>query len=301
MLPPLPTSPTPAPLAFSPGADASIDPGAETDQGWMISFVDVFMLLLTVFVLLLAFQLQDDEPQPAEPVTSAAARAEPAGAQPRATAPPAFDIEQLWTEQHSAAALLAALHTDTPPAHGHENRQPEPPLEDVLWRESYSSAALLAALQPVAEPEVAASETELEIPAAVRDRVEVATTADTVNLIIKDEVLFDPASADLKPQAHRILDQIAQLLAVNDYPVSVEGHTDDRPIQTARYPSNWELSVARATEVTRYLIGRSIDAQRLRAVGYADTRPLSQGTSDENRARNRRVSLVVHLRPQATE
>lgn len=307
MLLPLPTNPLGAPLEHSPGADAMIDAGPDADQGWMISFVDVFMLLLTVFVLLLALQWQQAAPQPPEqiksatPLTPAPTHAEQASAQPRET-PPLPDTELLWPDQHSAAALLAALHTDpTPPAHVIENRQPEPVLEDSLWRASHSSAALLAALQPVAEPEVVVAERGLEIPEAVRERVEVATTADSVNLIIKDEVLFDPASADLKPQAHRILDQIAHLLAGNDHPVSVEGHTDDRPIQTARYPSNWDLSVARATEVTRYLIERGIGAQRLRAVGYADTRPLIQGTSDENRARNRRVSLVVHLRPQADE
>ncbi|EWG98544.1 hypothetical protein Q427_29990 [Halomonas sp. BC04] len=75
--------------------------------------------------------------------------------------------------------------------------------------------------------------------------------------------------------------------------VSVEGHTDSIPIATARFPSNWELSSARAIAVLRYLAELGIDIERLRAVGYAETRPLESNDSAEGRAMNRRVELLL--------
>ena len=84
--------------------------------------------------------------------------------------------------------------------------------------------------------------------------------------------------------------------ALMDVPnhVMIEGHTDSRPISTARYPSNWELSTARATSVLRYLVEtRGFPGERASAAGYADTHPVEAGTSASALARNRRVEIVV--------
>lgn len=275
--------------------------GQEHDHGWMISYVDVLMLLLTLFVLLLAFETSSSptpEPTPSETVAAAAPEPKPATVPASPPAPAAIapaDEAEPVVEPTAAPVPLAGF--DLPAVQSTDALLAS--LADVAPAPQPASATPAEpAPNPGPAPQVAAAPT-LEIPAAVRDRVEVAATADTVNLIIKDEVLFDAGSAELKPQAHRILNDIAALLARNRYAVSIEGHTDDRPIQTARYPSNWDLSVARATQVTRYLIGRGITRERLRAVGYADTRPLSAAGTEAARARNRRVSLVVHLRGPA--
>ena len=84
--------------------------------------------------------------------------------------------------------------------------------------------------------------------------------------------------------------------ALTDLPnaVVVEGHTDSRPISTSRYPSNWELSTARATSVLRYLVeARGLAGERVAAAGYADTHPVSEGDDAGSLARNRRVEIVV--------
>jgi len=116
---------------------------------------------------------------------------------------------------------------------------------------------------------------------------------DSVNLEISDSILFTPASAALTASGALLLDELAATLKAHPYNLSVEGHTDNVPIQTARYPSNWELSSSRATEVTRRLIDRGIAAERVRAVGYADTHPRADNATAEGKARNRRVSLVL--------
>ena len=125
--------------------------------------------------------------------------------------------------------------------------------------------------------------------------IDVVATANEVNLVIKDDVLFAEGSSDLTPLGRSVLDGIALMLKKNDYPVSVEGHTDNIPIHTAQFPSNWELSSFRATNVARYFIQRGVASRRLRAIGYADTRPVADNDTEAGRARNRRVSLVIHV------
>jgi chemotaxis protein MotB len=92
-----------------------------------------------------------------------------------------------------------------------------------------------------------------------------------------------------------LIAELAGLLNVIEAPLSVEGHTDNVPIHNPRFPSNWELSTARATAVTRALMTQGIAATRLRAIGYADTRPRDDNDTGVGRDRNRRVSLVLHL------
>ena len=136
---------------------------------------------------------------------------------------------------------------------------------------------------------------DFSVPQDIRDKVEITTTPIGVNLIIKDDVLFGEGSIELKSAGQTVLDRIAQMLSRNDYLISVEGHTDNVPIRTAQFPSNWELSTGRASAVTRYFIQRGISVDRLRAIGYADTHPIAANDTEEGRARNRRVSLVLNI------
>lgn len=111
---------------------------------------------------------------------------------------------------------------------------------------------------------------------------------------IVESALFESGQAALKTEALAVLDKIAK--EIKDLPnqVRVEGHTDDRPIATTQFPSNWELSSARATSVVRYLIGQySFSPDRLSALGFGEHRPIAANNSIENRARNRRVDIVV--------
>ena len=118
---------------------------------------------------------------------------------------------------------------------------------------------------------------------------------DSVNLEIDSNVLFARGSAELQSSSYEILGKLVEALNENQYQISIEGHTDNVPIVSSKYPSNWELSSARATNVTRYLISQGIDAKRLRAIGYAHMRPRKNNHTAVGRAENRRVSFVIHL------
>jgi chemotaxis protein MotB len=110
---------------------------------------------------------------------------------------------------------------------------------------------------------------------------------------IKDSVLFRSGSAMLQPDAVPVLTAVAEVL--RDYPnsVRVEGFTDDRPIDTLLYPSNWELSTARASSVVRLLAGEGVEPGRMSAQGFAEFRPVADNDTAEGRSLNRRVVLVV--------
>jgi chemotaxis protein MotB len=130
----------------------------------------------------------------------------------------------------------------------------------------------------------------------------VETTITQRGLVIRlltDKVLFNSGEAELKPPAGPILTQVAHLLTIGgDHDVSVEGHTDNLPIHGTLYPTNWELSTARASRVTRFLIEHGAQKMRMSATGYAALHPLAGNTTDAGRSRNRRVEVVL-LRSKA--
>jgi len=123
----------------------------------------------------------------------------------------------------------------------------------------------------------------------------------TVQLV--DKILFDSGRADIKTTGQQVLSRIGDILKkVQDKDIRIEGHTDNVPIGGAlaqRYPSNWELSTARATVVVRFLQEKAgIDPKRLIAAGYGEQRPVSPNDSDVNRAANRRIEIAL-VAPEA--
>lgn len=134
---------------------------------------------------------------------------------------------------------------------------------------------------------------------AVRSGIDTAITfrredRGLVVSIVSDDVLFAPGAADLRMDGSTALDALAVALVSLPNRVSIEGHTDDVPISSGRFPSNWELSTARASVVLRYLVDRhQMDPARLVAGGYAEQRPLGTNSTADGRARNRRVDIAV--------
>jgi len=154
--------------------------------------------------------------------------------------------------------------------------------------------------QPMAEPlareEAPAAESALEQAFAREgglDGVEIFTTPGQVELRIKEGILFSSGSADLRFDGRELLSRLMPILDEAQGTITVEGHTDNVPIFTPIFPSNWELSSARASGVVRQLIALGLEPARLQAVGHADTRPLADNDTAEGRAENRRVSLVI--------
>lgn len=124
--------------------------------------------------------------------------------------------------------------------------------------------------------------------------VEIIPSEEGVVLSFVDRVLFDSGRAELRPEARHILASLGAVLTDFDNPIRIEGHTDNVPIHNAQFPSNWELSVYRASTVVRFMedIG-GISSERLSAVGYGEYRPVESNRTAAGRRRNRRVDVIV--------
>ena len=131
---------------------------------------------------------------------------------------------------------------------------------------------------------------------------EAKTTARGVSFEFKSARMFAPGSAQILESGVQLLDRVAQMgtfMGYDDYRVEVQGHTDDIPINTAQFPSNWELSAARAAAVVRFLVSRGVEPERLVAVGYGETRPKVPNRDEtgqpipENQSANRRVEIEI--------
>lgn len=126
-----------------------------------------------------------------------------------------------------------------------------------------------------------------------REQVRVRRYADRVEVEIRTDILFPSAVATLAPEARVIIERLSDALAPFPNAIRVEGHTDNVPIRTREYRSNWELSAARAATVVRLMSEREIDPRRLAVLGYGEFRPVADNDSAEGRNANRRVLLVV--------
>lgn len=227
----------------------------EPQSPWLITYADMVTLLLVFFVLLFSFS--------------------------------EIDVQRFRTILSAFQASLGVLEGGV----------------QVMWDDTAvqgTSEFDLEALDLV-RPELAAQlrDVYFGLQAFVAGRglegaVQLELTERGVVVRFADRVLFDLGRAELKPEALEILAQVAEVLKDVPNPVRVEGHTDDLPIRTERFPSNWELSTARATNVIRHLIEEhGFDPRRLSAAGYGEYRPLVPNDSMENRALNRRVDIVL--------
>ena len=132
--------------------------------------------------------------------------------------------------------------------------------------------------------------------AGLEDDVEFRVEDRGVVMELPDQIFFKIGQADLRPEAQTVLNMLGDLFRDLNNQIIIEGHTCDLPIQTVRFPSNWELSVGRSVAVTRYLVEeRGLSPDRLIATGYGEYQPLYPNDSEENRSQNRRVTVVISI------
>jgi chemotaxis protein MotB len=136
-------------------------------------------------------------------------------------------------------------------------------------------------------------------PDIARGDISIQRGRDRLTITLVERVLFDSGQAQIKPSGVGVLKQVSEILKSQpDKQVRVEGHTDNVPIGAKlkeRFPTNWELSTARATSVVRYLLEEGgLDPGNLSAVGFADTRPIASNDVEEGRMANRRIDIVLY-------
>jgi len=133
----------------------------------------------------------------------------------------------------------------------------------------------------------------------LKEQVKVTTDERGVTIALPSAITFGTGSADLNPSIYGILNKVIPMMNQSIFNIAVEGHTDNLPMRSEKYPSNWELSSSRASEVVRYFIRQGVDPTRFRAIGFADTQPSHPGKTIEEananeqlRSTNRRVEIT---------
>ncbi|MBA2482861.1 MAG: OmpA family protein, partial [Nitrosomonas sp.] len=124
-------------------------------------------------------------------------------------------------------------------------------------------------------------------------RVSITQSMQGIKIEINASVLFSTGHAQLAENSEQTLRAVAEVVRGHEHEIHVEGHTDNKPIHTTSFPSNWELSTARASSVVRLFIEKGVDPRRLTALGYAEYRQVATNETSEGRARNRRVTIMI--------
>ena len=147
---------------------------------------------------------------------------------------------------------------------------------------------------PISAEEILRLSEKLVTEANLEEVDVVLTENHAIKVSVRGNLLFDLGKADLKPDAIFFLDKLSQIIAANNYQIEVVGHTDNFPISSPAYPTNWELSTARSARVARYLIQAGhLEPGRFTIIGHAFYRPTVPHTTLENKAKNRRVEIVI--------
>ncbi len=163
----------------------------------------------------------------------------------------------------------------------------QPPNGGANGEQSFEASSSIPAIQKELEKYVKQNHLENQVQVHAESRGLVIT-------LLSDKSYYDSGSAQLRPQTVNIIDGIAPFLRRNGNEIAIEGNTDNVPISTSQFPTNWELSSARAVGVARRLVeSDGINARRISATGYGEFRPRTKNTTDAERQQNRRVDIVL--------
>lgn len=236
------------------GAAFALPTDEPDDDSWMMTYLDMMTLLLVVTMALLALASKAHAPALA--------------------APPAVAVPSLHPVMlpQGLALLGRPLPAPVPPPAVAKPSEPEP--------------------APPAPPSAEQLLQDMGLAALGKD-IEVLHSEAGLSFRLSSELLFDTGQAELNEQGISALQPLLAVLGSNGHQVLVEGHTDAEQMHSPRYPTNWELSSARAASVVRYLQDNGVSGRRLRAVGYGEMHPLADNASEQGRARNRRVEIVL--------
>lgn len=234
-----------------------------------------------------------------------------AQAAPGATAAPVPPATPAVAAAAQASAAPAVASAVTPASSPLPQVAPQAPVPAAPRTPNYPPAAPLPLdpnSRPIVPNQFAPSQTSPEraVPRPLAERlnqvfadqtaggnVTVVNRPDGVMLEIADTSLFTSGTAQPAPQAAALIARLAQAIGTGNARVVVEGHTDNQPIRSAQFPSNWELSSARAASVARALQEHGVSSERLTASGMAQTRPRASNESEQGRRQNRRVSIII--------
>ncbi len=241
------------------------DEAYENHERWLVSYADFITLLFAFFVVMYATSSPNEGKY--KVLSASLVNAFKSTAQPADTDAGQPQIPQSIIKTEPDGAMFKVMETERIQAQRIQNQ------------ETMRSMAkdILHTLRPLIDD----------------GSVTVTQSAIGITVEINASVLFSPGEALLAENSMEALRAVAKIIREHDHEIQVEGHTDNMPIHTLHFPSNWELSTARASSVIRLFVEHGVSAARLTAVGYGEYRPVATNETSEGRKRNRRVSVMI--------
>jgi len=258
---PTPNQPLPPPpvVAQPPAVDEDdgdvCEESAPGAPAWIVTFADMMSLLLCFFVLLLSFSVMDAKKFKAVADSMREAFS--------------FSSAPVPGETSSESTLTSSDTTEKP----------------VIYADEESFQEQLQDAKREIDQYIA--------NAGLSEHIQTKITSNSLEIVNSNPLNFPPGKAELLESSLQYLDAIIPALKRPDFRIVVEGHTDNVPINTLAYRSNWELSAARAASFVSYLEAHGVDSKHLAVHGYGPNHPIAPNDTDENRARNRRIEIMV--------
>ncbi len=257
-------------------------------ERWLISYADFITLLFAFFVVMYSISQVNDSKYRVLSDTFVEAFNQPTdsqtNAEPSEQLNPSNDAITPIDMGKTAQSTKGELEVPSVVADQGENTQ----------------ATSSAAAEPVTTTDELSQISDLvteKFSQLINDQmIQVSSNELWLQIELKDSILFSSGSADTSDQAQKIFDEIATILKNYSNPVQVEGFTDNIPINSAKYPTNWELSSARASAIVKYLATKGVSPERLSAVGYGEYQPVASNATEVGRSQNRRVAIMVAKR-----
>lgn len=252
----------------------------ENHERWLVSYADFITLLFAFFVVMYAISSVNEGKYRVLSDTMVEA----------------FKDDLKEAEQVQAPITVGDKIPGDYIARGDQEKKDEPTeLENTKQEEIKNEAITPSDIKPVDNRLwVVASNLDSSLQGFVDKKlVKVNLQGDRIEIQLSSKMLFGSGSARLSDDARKAFRDIAIIVRPLKNTIFVEGHTDNVPIKTVAFPSNWELSAARAASVVEYLARQGVDPKRMAAVGYGEFRPISDNDSEEGRSKNRRVTLVL--------
>jgi len=298
--------------------DLLAQPSTRNSQNWLLTYLDVFVLMVMLVITLITISNINTERQQTganKPKAVKAKKAFTAPSLPEAAStvtptpsPPTFKDEH--AQETTPPENKVAPNPSTPNinANSTENNSAGPiltssPENKVSPNNTADSIAKAIDTSQAVTKSTEENELQQHLTKTVSEfgldkNVNIKVAQGYAQLEIQDNVLFNSSEAGLTASGGALLKRLIPLLKQSVGLILIEGHTDNMPIKTAQFPSNWELGASRATSVLHFLILQQLDSRRLRAITYADTMPIADNSTPEGREKNRRVNILIKLSEQ---
>ncbi|WP_198243074.1 OmpA family protein [methane-oxidizing endosymbiont of Gigantopelta aegis] len=286
------------------------EPDGRPTQNWLLTYIDVFVLIVMLVVVLIS--LSHFETQTKKPEKKFIKQGATVKKHPETT------IKGVKTKSLVAKNSVQPDHK-TPKRETTTQRSPKPSL--TIKKLPVATVPVVKPMKQKTAQAIKAVETpkpakKVNAPAPIKkadtdktqrrlqqklkklgleDKIQMTVSKGYAQLRIQDNILYQSSNAELSESGKVVLKRLTPLLQQSKGLIYIEGHTDNRPIKTAKFPSNWELGAARATSVLHFLAKQNIDPARMRAVTFADTQPIADNSTEEGRQKNRRVNIVIKV------